>query len=396
MRLGDIVLCTFQEDVMASPDTYAGEIVDLDFALEKFSLKLFDDGLNLRVDFSPWMLGAWSAHDDSGGQYSLVKHYVYRPENASPNKDDVALLLFDDGQKFLCIVEDVTDGVALRLYHQPYPRLLVEGSALRESEWHLHGPGTKIYSLQLCRILGDISMEGPGPVSGHVGRVVSVVDKIDGSNVCAFEGDQGVIFFENGFSVNADGAHKAYHPDSARGLDNLGNAGRPGNWWGIVTDDGSSAGIPLVQDANDLAPGFYISTTSLFDPERSLRDPERYVDSVSVPYFAMPSNAMFGLSVGDLGVVVNAANWRFCACVFADVGGKNKIGEGSIALAKELGIPSSPRNGGVSGGVVYVLFPGSSIGWPVAVADIKRVAEDMFGRWGGVELVREILPSIVR
>jgi hypothetical protein len=39
-----------------------------------------------------------------------------------------------------------------------------------------------------------------------------------------------------------------------------------------------------------------------------------------------------------------------------------KYGEGSIALARALGIPSSPRNGGCADGVTFVVFPGSSKG----------------------------------
>lgn len=37
------------------------------------------------------------------------------------------------------------------------------------------------------------------------------------------------------------------------------NAGRPDNWWGIVTRHGE----PVIQGANDPAPGCYVSTTSL-------------------------------------------------------------------------------------------------------------------------------------
>lgn len=34
-------------------------------------------------------------------------------------------------------------------------------------------------------------------------------------------------------------------------------------------------------------------------------------------------------------------------------------GEGSIAMADALGIPSSPKHGGVDSGVTYVAFPHS-------------------------------------
>jgi hypothetical protein len=55
------------------------------------------------------------------------------------------------------------------------------------------------------------------------------------------------------------GAAHAYLPSDAPGLDFWENAGQPGNWWGIVTDNGLPNGNPVIQTANDPAPGFYIS-----------------------------------------------------------------------------------------------------------------------------------------
>ena len=43
------------------------------------------------------------------------------------------------------------------------------------------------------------------------------------------------VVFRAGLSIDADGAPNAYHRDG-RGLDHLANAGRPGSWWGLVTD----------------------------------------------------------------------------------------------------------------------------------------------------------------
>lgn len=47
-----------------------------------------------------------------------------------------------------------------------------------------------------------------------------------------------------------------------------------------------------------------------------------------------------------------------CAAVVADIG--PRPGEGSIVLAEALGIPSSPKHGGVDSGVTYVRFPRST------------------------------------
>ena len=60
------------------------------------------------------------------------------------------------------------------------------------------------------------------------------------------------------------------------------------------------------------------------------------------------------------------------AAIFADVAAPQlPVGEGSIALAERLGIPSSPRSGGTFRvSVRYVLFCGSGNGLPRPVAEI--------------------------
>ena len=46
-----------------------------------------------------------------------------------------------------------------------------------------------------------------------------------------------VLVFESRLRIDADGAPNAYGPAGTEPLDALANAGHPGNWWGIVTDD---------------------------------------------------------------------------------------------------------------------------------------------------------------
>ncbi len=57
------------------------------------------------------------------------------------------------------------------------------------------------------------------------------------------------VFYKSGMTIDADGAPKAYHPkpDDNKGLDALGNAGHPGNWWALVTDNGKPSGNPVIQ-----------------------------------------------------------------------------------------------------------------------------------------------------
>ena len=166
------------------------------------------------------------------------------------------------------------------------------------------------------------------------------------SDINTLQSDDSAFFYEAGFMIDADGAYRAYHPDGQPGLDYLGNAGTPGNWWALVTTNGKPNGNPVIQSASDPAPGFYISTTSLQDPSKDASDPRRYVDSESINFFVLPGRLGLGAKLGDFGVVIRPANNDYDYAIFADVGPAAKIGEGSIALAAALGLPASPKNGG--------------------------------------------------
>lgn len=191
------------------------------------------------------------------------------------------------------------------------------------------------------------------------------------------------FFFSAGMAIDADGAPDAYHPENI-GKDHLGNAGRPGNWWALVTDTGDPSGTPLIQQAGDPSPGFYISATALEDRTKPTRDPKRYVDSNTIPYLVLPSNQRGGARLGDLGFAVNRANGKSSPAIFADLGPRNKLGEGSIKLAERLGVPANPRHGGASRGIVYVVFPGSGNGKPKTLQEIDDEGKTLFEAWGGM------------
>jgi len=201
------------------------------------------------------------------------------------------------------------------------------------------------------------------------------------------------LVYESGLAIDADGAPDAYHPDG-QGLDHLANAGKPGNWWGVVTDTGKSSGTPVVQGPSDPEPGYYVSSTSLQDTSKAVTDPRRYVDSNLVPYLAISPRLLGkslpgGVKLGDVAAVVNTSNGKVAYAVVADVGPKDKLGEGSIALADALGIRSNPKRGGAVKGVVYVVFPGSSAGWPRTSEEIAGDGERLFKAWGGVARVQQ-------
>lgn len=201
---------------------------------------------------------------------------------------------------------------------------------------------------------------------------------VGGVRVERVMGSPTTIEFDAGMVIDADGAARAYHPDDT-GLDRLAHAGEPGKWWALATD---ADGAPLVQGEGDPAPGYYVSTTSLTDESREPSDPRRYVDSASIPYIALPAPFLdeLGCSLGDLAWVERTpldGNVRRSAAIFADVAPPSApLGEGSIALAERLGVPSDPRTGGTFRvSVRYAVFCGSKRGWPIPVSEIDAAAD---------------------
>lgn len=190
----------------------------------------------------------------------------------------------------------------------------------------------------------------------------------------------------SGMAIDADGSPHAYNPTDT-GLDYLANAGHPGSWWGIVTDTGKSDGKPVIQVSSDPAPGGYVSSTSLADSHYSRIQQRRYVDSETIPFIVLPSAVIraTGIYLGDLVLVTHTGTGVRCFAVFADGGPAGKIGEGSIALAKALGVASSPKYGGTSSRVLaYLGFPGSGSLVPRTVADINTRGAAALAAFGGL------------
>ena len=224
-----------------------------------------------------------------------------------------------------------------------------------------------------------------GSTAGHI----EVVATVGGVRVRRRAGEK-ALFFVAGMAIDADGAPRAYHPTgSPPGLDFLANAGSPGNFFGVVTD---AHGNPVVQSAHDPAPGFFVSPTSLQRPGKRVEDPHRYVDATRIPYLALPAlvRDKGGIRLGDFATVRNRRNGRVSHAIFADGGPRGKIGEGSIALAKALKIPSSPKHGGTDADVVYVVFAGSGNGRPRPRTAINANGEQLLEAWGGHERLERL------
>jgi Fungal chitosanase of glycosyl hydrolase group 75/Bacterial SH3 domain len=204
---------------------------------------------------------------------------------------------------------------------------------------------------------------------------------------------ESVFFYEAGMSINADGAPNAYHP-ADKGIDFLANAGSPGNWWALAVDKN---GNPFIQSSTDPYPGYYISTTALFDSEFVTQDPRRYVDSAKIPYIVLPGNSDFrkatGVKLGDLAVVYNTNNEKLAFAIYADVGPKNQIGEGSIALSHALGndpLVRSRVRQGIPKNILYIVFPGSGNGKARTISEIEAETKRFFEIWGGVERIKSL------
>lgn len=187
------------------------------------------------------------------------------------------------------------------------------------------------------------------------------------------------FFYESGMTIDADGAPNAYHPDNV-GLDDLANAGAPGRWEGLAKDPD---GDPYIQGPDDPYPGYYVSATALVDRSKSVNDPARYVDASKIPFVVLPGGMAreLGARPGDFAAVFNQRNGKSSFAIFGDVGPYDHIGEGSVALAENLGIRSDARNGGARRGIVYLVFPGSGNGRPRSIEEINFEGQKLLQAW---------------
>ena len=231
------------------------------------------------------------------------------------------------------------------------------------------------------------SPEVAAPVLGPLNCSKKLVATIGGDKIWKLDSSK-TICFTAGMFIDADGSPNAYCPDN-KGLDYTANAGKPGNWFGIVTDADKE---PILQKAGDPKPGCYVSPTSLADKTLAAANPKKYVDAETIPYIALSPKVLSagGVKIGDMAYVVNTANGKHSYAIFADVGPKDEAGEGSIYLAQQLGIPNtSPRNGGAEKDIVYIIFPGSGKGngYLRTIAEINAVAEAELNKIGGAAVV---------
>ena len=200
--------------------------------------------------------------------------------------------------------------------------------------------------------------------------------------------------------VDADGAPKAYHHKDDVALDNLANAGEPGNWWALATNakDCGPGGRPAVQSRTDPAPGYYVVMTSMVDPKiADCRRQRKYVDANIIPYIALSQKIRpfnYGDNSGALALVVNTRTGKRAFAVFADQAPDHGFGEGSIALARKLGLDPDPKNGGTDQRENLIVVFRPEMGFTRNVREIEAQAKAAFVTWGGETQLKECLVAV--
>ena len=189
--------------------------------------------------------------------------------------------------------------------------------------------------------------------------------------------------------VDADGAPKAYHKNDAVALDDLVNAGVPGNWWALATDarDCGTAGKPLVQGPADPAPGYYVAMTSMTNPAvGDCKVPRNYVDAQKIPYVALSQKIRafdYVRNRGALALVVNTVTGKRAFAVFADQAPDYGFGEASILLNRLVGNNPSPKTGGTDVRQNIIVVFKDTMGFPKNAGAVNTAAQKAFDAWGG-------------
>jgi hypothetical protein len=115
----------------------------------------------------------------------------------------------------------------------------------------------------------------------------------------------------------------------------------------------------------------------------SARDADgNFLDAETINYFVLPGGfaGKHGIRIGDIAVVFNGIAMAF-AC-FGDVGPAGSLGEGSIALHRDLGhetvVGGHLLNDSISSGVVTIVFPGSGNGLGRTSWESERIGQPLF------------------
>ncbi len=175
----------------------------------------------------------------------------------------------------------------------------------------------------------------------------------------------GRVFFTADADIDADGANgqhgaKAAYVIGDKGSEYLANGGLRKD--GKIAEDWAKdifimgrTGQPRVFPGDVLA-----SKTWYKHADKNANDPAAYLDSETEAYIVVPP-IIIQKTTGVVRGCTARATWKGKSvwAVVGDKGPRTKIGEVSIALARALGLRSSPRTGGLdTPEIFYELWPG--------------------------------------
>jgi len=99
-----------------------------------------------------------------------------------------------------------------------------------------------------------------------------------------------------------------------------------------------------------------------FQARTSYRNGGNWLNADLVPYIVLPPRvirAVPGIVLGCQAQATNSLTGLSSPAVVGDVGPMDRLGEGSIALARAIGVDPSPTTGGEDRPIIrYLLFPG--------------------------------------
>jgi hypothetical protein len=201
----------------------------------------------------------------------------------------------------------------------------------------------------------------------RMSKVIGTISS-EGFNCVITEDADGRVHFRADADIDADGANgqgggpPAYKNDDS-GTELLANGGMKIVNGKVICAHSWARDIVILDDDNQpkVFPGGVIASNTWYrHPGMPADAPGAYVDAETVPYIVVPP-----IIIQRTAGIVRGCKARVTYkdkvvdCVVADRGPANRIGELSIAAAKLLGLPFSPRHGGTElPEVLYELWPG--------------------------------------
>jgi hypothetical protein len=150
--------------------------------------------------------------------------------------------------------------------------------------------------------------------------------------------------------------------------------------------------------------GYYVSPTSLIDPQCPASDQRRYVEPLTVPAAVIRRNstALTNAQVvpGSLGVAIHKTRKIAVPFIVGDTG--PRVGEGTPALARlAAGLPidetiqKKDRYAGQVDGnnILWVFFGGSRLEAPYTAERVRAKAQEAFAAWGGDQRLKSCLAN---